>query len=224
MLQLVKLEFRKLKLGGIFRTAALITAGVLGFVLLLAADPEGVADYREALAIIDLLVRAAFIIYASVLLSRLIIEEYRNHTITILFMYPISRKKLLLAKLAIVCVLTFGLIVFSDVLVSAGFYFANEKMHYVSDPLTAEIMQNQAVDLALHAVSSAGMALIPLFFGMLRKSVPATIVSSILVVSLVNASNNGSSLGANMVIHVVLGAIGFLIAYGSIRNVDRADL
>ncbi|WP_239617640.1 ABC transporter permease [Cohnella mopanensis] len=225
MLHLVRLELRKVKLGGIVRTSALTLLGVLGFVLLIGSDEaEGFKNYEEALTIIEMLVRIAFIIYASVLLSKLVVEEYRNQTMALLFTYPISRKKLLLAKLLIVGAITFAMVVIGTVLVSVGFYLFNEKLHYFAAPLTTDIVKTQAIHLVVNGIASAGMALVPLFFGMLRKSVPTTIVSSILIVALVNASNNGSSLGENIAVPITLGVIGFFVAYLSIRNVEHADL
>jgi ABC-type transport system involved in multi-copper enzyme maturation permease subunit len=225
MLHLVKLELRKVKVGGILRTAALIVLGILGFALLIGSDKaEGFKDYTEALSVIGMLVRLAFIIYASVLLSKLIVEEYRNQTMALLFTYPINRKKLLLAKLLIVGVITFVLVVVGTVLVSAGFYLFNEKLHFFSSPLTADIVKKQAVLLGVNAVAAAGMALVPLFFGMIKKSVSTTIVSSILIVAVINSSNNGASLGENIAVPIALGIIGFFIAYLSIRKVEHADL
>ncbi|MET3207963.1 UNVERIFIED_CONTAM: hypothetical protein ABIC26_000899 [Paenibacillus sp. PvR008] len=46
----------------------------------------------------DYLVRATFIIFASVLLCRFIVSEFTFKSINILFMYPIDRKKLMVAK------------------------------------------------------------------------------------------------------------------------------
>jgi len=225
MLHLVKLELRKTKIGAVMRTAALTILGILGFILLVNTDQtDGFKDYSEALTIIAMLVRVAFIIYASVLLSKMIVEEYRNRTMSLLFSYPISRKKLLLAKLLIVAAATFVLIVVGTLIVSCGFYLFNEKLGFFESALTVEIVKKQAVQLIVQAASSAGMALVPLFFGMLKKSVSTTIVSSILIVAAVNSSNGGESLGANIAVPIALGLIGFLVAFWSIRNVEHADV
>ncbi|UZM99759.1 ABC transporter permease subunit [Lysinibacillus sp. MHQ-1] len=42
--------------------------------------------------------------FAATLIAKLIIGEYKFKTITLAFMYPVSRKKLIAAKLAIVMI------------------------------------------------------------------------------------------------------------------------
>ena len=48
--------------------------------------------------------------------------------------------------------------------------------------------------IVINALASTGMGLIPLYFGMRKKSVPATIVSAVLIVSIVCSNNGGYSL------------------------------
>ncbi|MFD0697670.1 ABC transporter permease [Paenibacillus sp. GCM10027628] len=226
MMHLVKLEMRKMKLAGIFRTAIIANLAILGFILIIGLDTsEGqpaFKNYADALVIIELIVKATFVIYASVLLARIVVDEFRNNTISILFMYPINRKKLLLSKLLIVFTLTFGLVVISDVLVSIGFYFFNEKLQFVTDPLTTEIVADQALRFVANAAAAAGMALIPLFFGMRKKSVSTTIVSSILIVAILNTG--GTTLSSIIAVPIMFGIVGFIIAYLSIRKVEHIDL
>ncbi|WP_438446042.1 ABC transporter permease [Gorillibacterium sp. sgz5001074] len=229
MLHLIRLELRRFKIRGPVRTLAIATLAILGFVLLVgysevAEGTKPFRDYAEALDVIELFAKSTFVIYASVLLSRLVIDEYRNRTMTILFMYPVNRKKLLFSKLLIVGVVTFLCILVSDVLASVGFYFFNERWSIVQDPLTAEVMANQALSLVVNAAASAGMALIPLFFGMRKKSVPTTIVSSILIIGILNTGDNNANLGTIIGIPITLGFIGLLVAYLSIRKVEHVDL
>lgn len=224
MRHLVKLEFRKNSFRGVLWTAGIAVLAILGFTLLLASDAEGLGSYEEAITVMGMLVRVTFVVHASVLLSRLIVDEYRNRTITVLFTYPINRKKLLLAKLLLVGAMTFGLVIVCDLLVVAGFYLFNEKIQYFPELPAADVWRKQAILLVVNAAACAGMSLIPLFFGMIKKSVPTTIVSSILIVALLNSSNNGETLGSNVSVSIAFGVIGVLVALLAIRNVERADL
>ena len=63
------------------------------------------SSYMEYMSLANILIRITFIIFASVILSRLVIDEYKNKTIQLLFMYPLQRKMLMSAKLTIVFVL-----------------------------------------------------------------------------------------------------------------------
>jgi ABC-type transport system involved in multi-copper enzyme maturation permease subunit len=229
MLHLVKLEWRKFRLGGIFKVAVIANLCIMGFILLIGWDGKNEGDpafgnYAEAFTVVGMFVQMTFVIYASVLLAKIVVEEYRNHTICLLFLYPISRKKLLAAKLLAVSAITFGLIIVSDVLVSTWFYFLNEKQHYVTDPLTAGLLVKQGLRFLLHAASATGMSLIPLFIGMRKKSVPATIVSSILIVALLNSGDAGSTLSSVIAVPILFGIAGVCIAYLSVRNVEHTDV
>ena len=62
------------------------------------------SSYMEYMSLANILIRITFIIFASVILSRLVIDEYKNKTIQLLFMYPLQRKMLMSAKLTIVFV------------------------------------------------------------------------------------------------------------------------
>ena len=226
MLNLIKIEFKKIELNKILRTFMIINIAILGLIALLGFEASEVEfeNFIEFFSVIDIFVGASFIVYASVLLSKLIIDEFRQKTITILFMYPISRKKLLLAKLMVVSALTFCFVIISEIFVILASYFLNEILHFVTDPLTMDIVASQALNLVVYAASCAGLALIPLFFGMIKKSVPTTIVSSILIVSLLNSGDSGNTLGSIVAVPIALGVIGFVIAYMTISKVVKEDL
>ncbi|MDI3410257.1 ABC transporter permease subunit [Bacillus sonorensis] len=57
------------------------------------------ADAGSTLLLLGTFVRSVFIVFAGVLIAKLIIGEYKNRTITVMFTYPVSRKKLMAAKL-----------------------------------------------------------------------------------------------------------------------------
>ena len=226
VLNLIKMEFKKIEINKIFRTFTIINIAILGIIWLINLDiAEGeFNNYTELFSIIEILIGATFVVYASVLLSKLIIDEFRQKTITILFMYPIDRKKLLLSKLIIVSALTFCFVIISDILVTLGFYFINKNLNFIAEPLTTDIVANQLLHLVVYAASCAGLALIPLFFGMIKKSVSTTIVSSILIVTLLNSGDGGNSLGSVIAVPISLGIIGFIIAYMTISKAVKADL
>ena len=63
------------------------------------------------------IVRATFIIFGAVLIAKLIIDEYKNKTILLMFSYPINRKKIMISKLAITAILTFITVILSNIFV-----------------------------------------------------------------------------------------------------------
>lgn len=229
MLKLIKLEMKKNKIGGYIRGALianLVITAVLAMVIFISIS-EGDTEFNSYafnFSMVESLVKATFIVFASVLLARFIIEEYKNKTITLLFMYPINRKKLIVAKLIIVVLFTYIAIVLSNIFIDFTLCIANSFYSFINDKLTIPLIINNFAIITLNALASACMGLIPLYFGMRKKSVPATIVSAILIVAIVCSNNNGFSLSSIIAIPIILACIGIFIAYLAIRNIEHMDV
>ena len=229
VLKLIKLEIKKFKLAGYVKTIMFINLGIMIALcgIYFAEKSEGIStlgSYKESFEMIGILVRAAFIIFASVLISKLIIDEYRNNTISILFTYPINRKKIMLAKILLITGFTFVNIVLSSVFIGFMFFLANLGLNFVPEELTSGTLTESIMQMPLTAFAAAGMGLVPLYFGMIKKSVPVTIVTAILLVSFANVSVDEFKLSNILVVPLALGALGLLVAYFSIRNIDQVDI
>lgn len=188
MFHLMKLELKKFNLQSSVNGAIIASSIILGIVILVSFGEEvgfAIKSYNESFMVIDTLVRSTFIIFAAALISKIIISEFKDRTITVLFMYPISRKKLMAAKLLVIMLFTFFAIIFSNIFVSILFYLISSNFNLMQNTLTIAEIQNIAIQMVMNAVAATGMSLIPLFFGMRKYSVPATIISSIVIVSLV---------------------------------------
>ncbi|MEH7356931.1 ABC transporter permease [Neobacillus drentensis] len=229
MLNIIKLEIKKHKIGSSIKGALIATAFIFGcmFLFLFGSkfDDELIMEsYEFIFVLIDTFVRAVFIIFASTLIAKLIIDEYKNKTITILFMYPINRKKIIIAKLILIVIFTFTAIIFANAIVAILFYFMNETLQSIPDTLSFTVAKNHALRVLMNALSATGMSLIPLFFGMRKYSVPTTIISSIMIVFIVCSNNGGMTLNDIIIIPITLAIIGVLIAYMAIKNIEKVDL
>ncbi|MBE1556168.1 ABC transporter permease [Sporosarcina limicola] len=229
MLNLMRLEIIKFKLGSYIKGAVIANFVIVGLILsiMFISKFEGSTDfnnYQEVLTIIDSSVRGTFIIFAATLIAKLIIGEFKSKTITTLFMYPISRKKLIAAKLAIIILFTFCAIVITNLFVTAVFCFISESFQLLPDTLTASMITQLVPSVFMNAIAASGMSLVPLYFGMKKYSVPTTIVSSILIVMVISSNNGGFSLNDIIVIPIALALIGVGIAYLAIRNIEKIDV
>ncbi|GGB54436.1 ABC transporter permease subunit [Virgibacillus dakarensis] len=229
MIHLIKLEFKKGGLNGYLWGSLLAYAGIAGLTMMIYftshnLSEDGFQNYEDALNVINTFVLATFIIYASVLLSKLIINEFRDKTITLLFAYPINRKKLIFAKLSIVFCWTFVNVVLANLLVDALFIVMNHNIGFVSGTLTTTLLVHQAIYVLLQAFGAAGMSLLALVLGLRKKSAAATVASSIFIV-IIMCSNTGSfNLSSIIAVPLSLAALGILITYLSFRNLDRVDV
>lgn len=232
MLKLMKLELRKfMYLRAYALRLIIINLCLLGIICMMGYVGQSENDivyqsYTEMFTVIDLFVRLVFMISASVLISKFIIEEYKTKSITVLFMYPINRKKLLAAKLTLVVLITFFSILITNVFIAVAMMGLNQIWPVLNDTLSATLILQHSISILIYAVAASGMSLIPLYFGMRKYSTPATIVSSIVIAAIINSSfgNTGFSLSSIIAIPLVLACIGVIAAYLAIRNVEHVDV
>ena len=133
MAHLIKLELKKF---GITRNIIVTLAAILFSILFITVslvdsmkDPEQTKDtFESTFLVIGLLMSFIFIVYSSALTARLIIGEYNQRTITIMFSYPLNRRQLIASKLIIIMVytaisITIGYICCSGYIILADKYF-----------------------------------------------------------------------------------------------------
>jgi ABC-type transport system involved in multi-copper enzyme maturation permease subunit len=229
VLKLINLEIRKFKLFHYLKGVAFANLGFIGLLSLIYFLEKNDGNvpfesYDMAFTIIGTMVRATFIIFASVLIVKLIIDEYKTKSIEVMFTYPINRKKIMVAKLNIVMFFTFSTVLLSSLFIGGLFYFADSIVQFVPDELTREELNGHLVSAFVGSIATAGLSLIPLLFGLRKRSAPATIVSSILLVALTNSTSNDFSLFSIIAIPLSLAAVGVLIAFLSIRNIEKVDV
>ncbi|MCR8643353.1 ABC transporter permease [Paenibacillus sp. N1-5-1-14] len=229
MLKLMKLELHKFKMMGYVRAAAIANVFIFGFMILMSYTPEldGTIIFRDfnvVFSMVDVFARATFIIFAAVLLGRLVIDEFNSKTITVLFMYPIKRQKIIAAKLIVIIIFTFVGVLASIILLSTLYFIVNTFMHLVPGELTMTLVLQQAVKISFNALAASFMALIPLYFGMRKYSFPTTIVSSIIIVLLTCSNNGGFNLNDIIIIPIGLAIVGAAIGYMAIRKIDQIDI
>ncbi|WP_391574506.1 ABC transporter permease [Cohnella sp.] len=227
MLNLMKLEMRKYRFRGNIIGGFIAIVIITAFMILMSIDSadQAVGNYEEAFKVADILASVTFTIFGAVLLSKLIIDEFKSKSITVLFMYPIQRRKLLVAKLAIVVLFTFAFGVMTRVLTVSGFYLFNHFAQFIPNDLSQISWMEQSIKILINSVMTSFIALIPLFFGMRKHSTVTTIVSAIFIGALLN-SNAGSDFTLSSIVFVplLLAALGIAIAYLSIRNIDDKDI
>ena len=229
MLRLMKLELKKFKIGWYVRGAIIANIAILALLIFtsivsqIEGDPE-IRDPQMVLLMASTLVRATFIIFGSVLIARLIISEYKNKTILLMFSYPINRKKMMVSKLVITATLTFITVILSNILVVGVFFGLDNYFSILPNSFTVDQLMREGINLVPLAVATAGISLIPLYFGMRKRSVPTTIVSSLIVVSIAINNNPMFSTATFLPLQLALAAIGVVIACYGIKNIEKEDV
>ncbi|WP_042477723.1 ABC transporter permease [Bacillus ndiopicus] len=229
MLKLIKLEIKKFKLFNYYKGVLIANLGFIAFlsmIYFLERNDGNIPfeNFEMAMNISSAAIRTTFIIFAAVLIVKLIIDEYKSKSIEIMFTYPIGRKKILTAKLMIVVAFTFIMVMSSTSLMAGLLYFAEAQFDIFPVELSfQDIVRNVYVNF-FYALATAGLSLIPLLFGMRRKSAVATIVSAIFLATVTSTTSDNINLFSIIAIPVSLGVFGILIGYLAISKIEQVDV
>ncbi|TKI94063.1 ABC transporter permease, partial [Bacillus wiedmannii] len=164
MLRLMKLELKKFKLGWYVKGAVIANITILALMIFMSivaqveGDPE-IRDPQTMLLTASTLVRATFIIFGGVLIAKLIIDEYKNKTILLMFSYPINRKKMMISKLAITATLTFITVIVSNILVVGIFFGIDSYFSILPNSFTVDQLTREGINLVPLAIATAGISL-----------------------------------------------------------------
>jgi len=233
ILKLMKLEWKKHRLSRYFKGVAICIVAIFVAVGLMAwgsrAESEQMfLDYAGFMSLTNIFIRTTFMIFSAVILSRLVIDEYKSKTMQLLFTYPLQRKKLMQAKLAIVFGFCFCSIIIATLIINMLIFFLNPIIGFFETPVSVGEIIATVPATFISAFMMAGVSLIPLYFGMRKKSTPTTITSSILIGLLINStvSNGGGQLSLFdfIIVPIVLCLLGLAIGYLSYHKVDKIDV
>ncbi len=229
MWNLIRMEIKKVPLKP--HIAGLLIANFIIFLLsvftssLLTASGNistlpGFAPVQlDTVTLAAMLVRATLIVWEAVLISVFVIEEYRNKTICLLFTYPISRTKLITAKLILICGIMFLFHVLSNIFQYATIFLAAKCFDFVTFSFGNIMTQ------AVTTISAILLGLLPLYVGMIKKSAIATVVSSIIIVAIASNSQ-GSSAGllSIPIAAIIFDIIGITFSAITMRKMILSDL
>jgi len=223
--KLIRLELKKMKLRN-WLISVFIANIIIGLWVVTSLPNEGVKSYVDAFYSIRSYVELTFFVMASVLMSKLFLDEYKNRTISVLFTYPVPRSRIMTAKLIVLCSFSYVAVIVSNGFVVGFFLLYDAQASMIAETLTWSMLTDETLRIVINGFSVMGLGLIPLSVGLLRKSVPATIISA-MVLGLSYGSTHDES-GSNWTLALVIAsfsmAIGLLTAYFSIRRATREDM
>ena len=201
MLSLMRLELKRNKLRT-YQLATVVTfLLVLGFTYLFAYvprfNPEDAdlllfAGYGNVLSLSILICMAVFCVLSAVMYARFIIDEYAGKRATLLFSYPVSRRQVLLAKVMVVFAFNFAAMLVCCVLSLGIFSITEQFAPMVNDALTAATLLAAAKNIVVMAVIAPALGVVAAGIGFTQKSVPATIVSAVVMISVLGNFMSGA--------------------------------
>ncbi len=233
MIKLIKLEWKKNRIGKYIRNAVILTAflGLFLFALAflgIADDPDGTLDAAPGMEAIsspvELFTGIAFLIFTSVMLSSFIVSAYKNKTMNLMFTYPVKRQKILVSQMMAVWIFNFAALVLAKLLIYLCIFAGSGHMRssFVIDFDMGSL--SFYLQLILKSFVTVSMSFIALFAGMAMKSSKAVIVTSFLLIFLTQANVGDFTMADHAAVPLVLTAVSFGFAVLSICNVEKKDL
>lgn len=194
MRKLVDLEIRRNHLKSYHIASILCGTVLLIFHYFMAAIPlidpfepdiEMFSSYDFLFSLNHLLGVAAFAINGAVMGARFVVEDCSRERAILLFSYPVSRKKLLCAKLC----LTFGYSVMAMLIcqiVPDGVFLLTENIFPLcKGALTLQVILWNVISLIGYSLLTGILGIVAVWIGFRKKSVTVTIVSAVLAASVV---------------------------------------
>ena len=194
MRNLIALELKRNRLRPYHIATLICGVTMLGFQYLMAAipymdptepDAELFSQYPFLMEITCLVCMAMFSILSAVMASRFVVEEYSGKRAILLLSYPISREKVLCAKLVLVFAYTVGAMLLCGAVIHAVFFLTESLFPLCSDKLTINVFLQSLGFLLSCSILAGLLGVVSLWFGFRKTSVSMTIVASVVLVTIV---------------------------------------
>lgn len=182
MTHLMKLELKKvgLKKYVLFSIAGIIISIFFVFVGL-NDNSAGKYSYETAFTMVGLMFCFYYITLFSLLVVSYIVNEYSSKTILVMFSYPVDRKKLIMAKLLLIVLLIMASMIIGYVCCGMFIIIADEYLGLISGDFELSILMCWIPTAVKAVITFCTLGIGTFVVGMMKKSVPMTIVSAIIL-------------------------------------------
>lgn len=190
MLKLMRLELKRNHLRT-YVVASIISCVVLlaflyfaAYVAQVESGPRDIQfrSYTNIFRLAGAIGMMIFSIMSAVMYSRLIISEYTGKRAALLFSYPVSRSKILLAKLLLVFVFTSVSMLICTAIPYIIFSITESiSPIVVQDVMTMELVADTLKVLSVAILAVSGIGIVSMRIGFIKKSIPATLISAFLL-------------------------------------------
>jgi len=226
--KLIELEWRKLDqkkvIGEVIVYWVIIMFLPTFFLKVVFADMAFV-DFSESYAsALELMlpIQMGLLLFGASMINHVFIEEYKNKTMSLSFGYPISRKKLVMAKVCFIFLAVFLCTLVSFVLSGITTYVIDQIFDVIHGQPTMEDFMAFAARSIIHSVVVALISFVPLFlFGIWKRAVIPTVICAVFLAQFPNFTGLlHITLNTDM-LYAVLSFIGLVSVYLSVAKVNQ---
>ena len=214
------LEWKKLKRNQILIEVVIYLLIFMFFPMFFikAAMPEFGQSYALAIEL-NLHIQMGVILFGGSLISQVFIEEYKNKTISLSFGYPISRKKLFMAKVLFISLSIFLVTLISFILTGLTTYLLDQAFPFINGDPTMSDISTYFTGVITYSLIITLISFVPLFlFGIWKRGTISTVICSIFIMQLPKFSSF-LNLETNFIL-LVLSLLGALSIYLTISTAE----
>lgn len=184
MIDLMRLELKKVKMRYFIGGILIIIVGLLFFAntsIYASVQETPKNSYSNILKLVNMAVTECFTIYGAVLISKVIISEYVNRSALIMLAYPINPKLWMTAKLLVISLFVMIGTFLGNMCCTLFIVFRDRYWDIVNGTFSLQNLQ-EILSLTIITMFLNGFLILFSFVvGMIKKSISATIVGSILM-------------------------------------------
>ncbi len=226
MTHLMKLELKKvgLKKYVVFAIIGIICS--MFFVFVGLNDSSTVKySYETAFTMVGLMFCFYYIILFSVLVVSYIVNEYNHKTILVMFSYPVDRRKLIMAKLLLITLLVMVSMIIGYVCCGMFIIAVDKYLGLIRGEFEISILLYWIPTALKAIITFCALGVGTFIVGMMKKSVPMTIVSAIILCYIRQFYLAGTNLSEESWVFVVGVVIVMIVGvyYTLIHKVKQID-
>jgi hypothetical protein len=215
----MRLELKRNNIRTYVLASAVICLVLLGFIYLAAnaaqledtsASQREFRNYANIFRLIGVIGLVSFSAMAAIMYSRFVIGEYTGKRAALLFSYPASRSRILLAKLLLVFLFTSISMLICTAIPCIVFSMTESASQIVvQDVMTTDLVIDALKTSCIAVLALGGIGVVALRIGFINKSVPTTLISAFLLSAVYgNVAINPSS----VFFSVLISGVGLIIA------------
>lgn len=231
MINLMRLEFKKVKMRYFIWGILIIIVGLLFFAntsMYASVQDTPKNSYSNILKLVNMAVTECFTIYGAVLISKVIIGEYVNRSALIMLAYPINPNLWMIAKLLVISLFVMIGTFLGNMCCTLFIVFRDHYWNIVNGTFSLQNFK-QILSLTIITMFLNGFFILFSFVvGMIKKSISATIVGSILMafflqVLFTQTENNYELILSSFVIILILFIFSGIIFKTSIKSISVTE-
>jgi len=230
MMQLIKLEIKKYNLKRYIKGVIIAIICIMAFLTMSFIDnrinlPQDLDTYESVIWMTNVLTTDVFLIFSSALTAKIVIGEYKDKTILVMFSYPISRKKLMLAKLIIAVVFAMLCILIADALCIIYVVTLDSIVNVIAGSFSFSYISGAFLSFLGFTVMGGILSLLPFTVGMKKKSVPSTIVTAVVIAVLMQpVIGHNPQLIDTLIKLIIITLISLVFTvYTIMKKIDKID-